>query len=40
MQLPYIHKEISFKELAHVILGADKSETLRAGQLAGNSGRT
>ena len=35
----YLYKEIHFKELAHAIVGAIKSEIWRASQQVGNSGR-
>lgn len=35
----YTHKETYFKELAHTVVGADKSKICRAGQQARNAGR-
>lgn len=36
----YVYIEIYFKELAHEIVGAGKSELCSIGQQAGNSDRT
>lgn len=33
-------REIYFEELAHVVVGTGKSETCRAGQQAGNPGKS
>ena len=35
-----VQREIYFKELAHVIVGIGKVKIFKAGQQAGNSGRS